>query len=67
MVSELRLQKWLCILVLIKNKLEWGSGWRGGTNVKLSVLKNFGHLSVKWLLIINYETYMYLFIFLLEI
>ena len=29
MVSELRLKKWLCILVLMKNKLEWGSGWLG--------------------------------------
>ena len=42
MVSELRLKKWLCILVLMKNKLEWGSGWLrvvgGGGGVQMSVV-----------------------------
>ena len=45
-----------------------GGGGRGGggTNVSCQFEKilAFCQFSVKWLLIINYETYMYLFIFL---
>ena len=43
-----------------------GGGGGGGTNVSGQFEKILAicQFSVKWLLIINYETYMYLFIFL---